>query len=424
MSKMNGLKLCSYNVRGLRDTTKRTSIFQFLKNGNNHITYLQETHSTIECVRKWKGQWGGQLYFAHGTSGSRGVAILINRKVNHTIDEEIIDPNGRYLILNVTINDKKYILFNYYAPTKDKPHEQVQHLENIMALVNNYSDENVILGGDFNVCLNPEIDKIGGKTEKQSDYALKLLDYMDEMDLVDIWRKRNPDVRQFTRRQNTRSGMVHSRSDRFLVAMHLEYQLSLALIKTSIHSDHSIIEINFEADKSAKRGTAFWKFNCDLLTDTSYIGKVKTCIKETIDRNSELEDKGLLWDYVKCNVRGITISHASFKAKERRKYENEIKYKLDNLEKRLHEDEQTLLDYENAKAEYERIQEQKAHGIMIRSRAQYLEHGERSSKYFLNLEQKNQNVKHIKCLIDDEGSILTDPDAILSEELRFYQTLL
>ena len=40
--------------------------------------------------------------------------------------------------------------------------------------------------------------------------------------------------------------------------------------------------------------------------------------------------------------------------------------------------------------------EERVKGIIIRARARWHEHGERSSKYFLNLEKRNHVKKHIR----------------------------
>ena len=59
---------------------------------------------------------------------------------------------------------------------------------------------------------------------------------------------------------------------------------------------------------------------------------------------------------------------------------------------------------------------------MIRARARWQEHGERSNKYFLNLEKRNHVKKHMRRL-KISGSIKTEPFNILSEQKRFYQDL-
>ena len=72
--------------------------------------------------------------------------------------------------------------------------------------------------------------------------------------------------------------------------------------------------------------------------------------------------------------------------------------------------------------ELETFYEKKVEGIIIRSRATWYEHGERSSKYFLNLEKRNHVKKHIRKL-SINGFLTTDPLKILNEQKRFYQEL-
>jgi hypothetical protein len=60
---------------------------------------------------------------------------------------------------------------------------------------------------------------------------------------------------------------------------------------------------------------------------------------------------------------------------------------------------------------------------MIRSRAKFVEQGERNTKYFLNLEKHNHKVKNITCLLDDSETVITQPEKILQEQVSFYKTL-
>ena len=66
--------------------------------------------------------------------------------------------------------------------------------------------------------------------------------------------------------------------------------------------------------------------------------------------------------------------------------------------------------------------EKKVEGIIIRSQARWYEHGERSFKYFLNLEKRNHVKKHIRKLCIN-GLLTTDTLRILNEQKCFYQEL-
>ena len=64
--------------------------------------------------------------------------------------------------------------------------------------------------------------------------------------------------------------------------------------------------------------------------------------------------------------------------------------------------------------------EEKVKGIIIRARARWHEQGEKSTKYFLNLEKRNHIKKHMGKL-NINGLVTTDPFNILSEQRRFHQ---
>ena len=57
---------------------------------------------------------------SHGSSTSRGVAILIKKGIDYTLHSKIIDASGQYIILKVEIKDKIYVLINSYHQTKIK----------------------------------------------------------------------------------------------------------------------------------------------------------------------------------------------------------------------------------------------------------------------------------------------------------------
>ena len=75
-----------------------------------------------------------------------------------------------------------------------------------------------------------------------------------------------------------------------------------------------------------------------------------------------------------------------------------------------------------AQENLETFYEEKTKGIIIRARARWHEHGEKSTKYFLNLEKRNHIKKHIRKL-HISGVINTDPFCILKEQEQFHKNL-
>ena len=69
--------------------------------------------------------------------------------------------------------------------------------------------------------------------------------------------------------------------------------------------------------------------------------------------------------------------------------------------------QETIAKFYEVKLKLEQISMYKTEGAMIRSKARWCKHGERSTRYFFNLEKRT----------------LATPTEILKEELRYYQNL-
>ena len=111
-------------------------------------------------------------------------------------------------------------------------------------------------------------------------------------------------------------------------------------------------------------------------------------------------------------------------ARESRREELVLREKIDVL-KTLHESNpsnKTLNNLENAIADLDSYEEKKVEGIIVRFRARWHEHGEKSTKYFSNLEKRNHFLKHIRKL-NLSGVITTNPFEILEAEKTYYKNL-
>ena len=113
------------------------------------------------------------------------------------------EKEGRFIFLEAIVQDQKFLFVNIYAPNKTS--EQTLFFDQIKdELDNSDIDDNcrIIIGGDFNVILNPDLDGFGGKP-KLKESAKQIENICLLHDLVDVWRVRNPEIKRFTWRQKT-----------------------------------------------------------------------------------------------------------------------------------------------------------------------------------------------------------------------------
>ena len=62
----------------------------------------------------WKLQWHGNIIFSHGSSNKKGVLIAFRYGLEYKLlSPEIVDDDGRYIILHIEIQGSPYILLNF-----------------------------------------------------------------------------------------------------------------------------------------------------------------------------------------------------------------------------------------------------------------------------------------------------------------------
>ena len=116
------LNILSANIRGLRDWGKRGDMWLNFQKSGMDIICLQETHLIEEYLDTLVKEWNIEFIISGNSSNSRGVAILINNTFEYKIDSINKDKEGRYIILNLTINNSISILIvNVYGHNNDNP---------------------------------------------------------------------------------------------------------------------------------------------------------------------------------------------------------------------------------------------------------------------------------------------------------------
>ena len=332
------LNIVTINIRGLRSVLKRVAIFEHLhKFYSNHIVFLQETHSHVSDELLWRDEWGGNIEFNHFQTDSRGVCILFPKHMDVTLNNRTADYAGRIIALDVVLHEQQFTLVNIYAPTKSNDRLQCIFLEDLCRNLENYDGSNLVIGGDFNMTLNPELDKNGKRDdERTSVYRTNLLNMINDLDLIEIWRNRHKGVKQFT--WVSPNGKIKSRLDFFLISSFLEPLVRKTNINSFIKSDHKSVSLSIQSQTFQKRGPGFWKFNSDLLSNLDYIDGINNILTEAKIKYINLMDKGLKWDIIKCDIRSYSVMFSKIKAKQVKDKELDLRDKINALEKKEDED--------------------------------------------------------------------------------------
>ena len=143
------LRFISNNVKGIQKLGKRIKIFEYLKNSisSNGFIFFRETHSSY-C----------------------GVAIGYVGSKSFVLANQTTDKNGRLLLIEVIVDDVKFVLINIYnCNTESQQLLTLTELHKILQNVDDIGNKNIIIGGDFSYHFNSKLQvKVGKPTLKKN----------------------------------------------------------------------------------------------------------------------------------------------------------------------------------------------------------------------------------------------------------------
>ena len=148
------ISIYSQNARGLNCSQKRRDVFQHLRQKKYNIICLQDVHLENKMESYITSEWGFKVYLAGFKSNKRGVMILLKNNFEQEVYRVLKDPNGNYIILEIKIKDQMITLVNLYGPNEDRP----MFYESIKQKIKEFENDNVIICGDFNLVMDPDLD--------------------------------------------------------------------------------------------------------------------------------------------------------------------------------------------------------------------------------------------------------------------------
>ena len=308
------------NVCGLRDNQKRKEVFIYAKQKAD-IVCLQETHSMSEDEKFWRNQWHGVTFYVHGTEKSRGVFVGIKSGTPISVEKVISDKEGRYVIVQYEHQQKRICFSKYICPNRDIPQFFVSLFKKLEDC-----DGARILCGDFNVVLDPEVDRYSkrGLVSNNKLSMETINSYIEDTQMVDIWRITHPDKQSYTYRQ--RKPLAMSRIDYFLIEQAIASWIKEASIGPGYKSDHSHILLNI-VTYNVGRGEGVWKLNNRLLYEQEYVQIINEKIEraQMLGQNLEPDE---LFEVIKLECMNFSKIYAKEHAQKRKLILSQLEHNI------------------------------------------------------------------------------------------------
>lgn len=405
------VKIYTLNCNGLKDPHRVELLKQRLINYKTDICFLQETRvDNMKLARSIENTLDGKMFWSITNNRGKGVGIYISKSLSCKVERFHYDIFGRYVYVDLEIEDRSVRLINIYAP--NVPRERKDFFNDLYSIV--LCAKPVILGGDFNCVAHLGLDKQGGNRNKGKEGWQELSSLIQDFDLIDCFRSRYPNTKEYTW-----SGRgVSCRLDRFYISSCLLPAMADIRHILYANSDHKFVALSFASFNHVNVGKPFWKINNSLLQDEDYLGYMKAYLFYRL--RAVPTDSALLewWDEVKVGIKEETVAYTKLKIKRENSELNDLHKEFFRLERQNKQEEAHAVKDKILQIECEKLR-----GAQIRSKVQLLENGEKPTKFFLRKELARGKRKIIKEVINTEGETCTSSETILDAFKEFYTNL-
>lgn len=109
--------------------------------------------------------------------------MTLKKNFQGKITSVLADKNGHFILLTVCLSNQMYLVGNVYGYNNDKENKELLIVlsSHIRSTIKRFGDVKIVLGGDFNVTTNDEIDRFPSRKKENSF----LLDFMSVNGLTD-----------------------------------------------------------------------------------------------------------------------------------------------------------------------------------------------------------------------------------------------
>lgn len=427
---LTSLSIISQNCRGLTDIKKAIKSIHSINKlidqfkPSSRVVLLQECHvintSTLEKLCKM------QIITSNGTRNQAGVAICLDESTNVIKDSIIRDPNGRYVICAITSKDDRntaIIITNVYAPNNHNSsinffHDVVDNLNHLrfeLEVAGLYSKYEMIIGGDFN-CAIQDSDRSGIRTNSEKVLGEYLCNTIDELGCIDSCLKSKNSANRTWKRQ-----LSWSRIDYIFLSKFLWDSIDLYDPKWSVvDSDHATVVCNLGARSAINPGRSFPKLYMGDIENVERRNLIRAYLQEEITNMPNHWNPHQKLEYVKLLLRSkvLELRGANRITNSLKNLKEELDRILNNSDLRRNSEKIAELQL-NIQA-MEKNQDEKAR---IKAGIRWIEEGEKSSKYFLNMCKARQQAKLITTIESEAGEVFTTQSSICETIKNFYADL-
>lgn len=411
------------NVKGLNSDAKRRLALQELRALKADIAFLQETHFNSKGSFSFAQASYPTVYSAHSNRKSAGVAILVSRNCPLQVDTSVLDPGGRYIILQGTLYGKHVTLCNVYIPNVSQTH----FLARVLNKLSKSPPGALLLGGDFNLIFSDRVDRhsVHGRppNRNQINISKTFRQLIRKHGLYDLWRINHPTDRSYSFYSHPH--MTHTRIDYFFGNLLTLRMLSDASIAPITWSDHAPVSLTMKLNSVPLRA-CHWRLNEYLLKNPDYREELRKSVSSYFELNAgSVSSASVLWEAHKAVFRGNAIELGSRLKKSAKAQDTLLRGRLRRLEERMFANPtiRTLRGIVEVRSRLKELAMKGVEKLLLYSKRKYYEFGNKAHT-FLARRLKDRAVQAApQALKRTDGTLMYEPRAMADVFRDFFSKL-
>ena len=410
------LSILSLNVNGLRDDLKRSNLFLWLKLFPTDIILLQDTHYSPADSDLWTRQWGLPVVWSEFNA-----ALSTNRSLSLSkVPTPDLSPRITIFSVQLASQQDPHYFGSVYVPA--------QYAARGHFLANLPPDLHLslsFLAGDCNMIPNPSLDRIPPSNDPPHHHWTSFSSTLQQWELVDIHRHLCDDGNQVTRWAQLHSGRIGRRIDNLFVNSAQITLFSDTSTMLCPYSDHLALLGNMKIASAAQHGSGSWKLNSSLLHNPTFQdGSSRIWTDLT---SNPLPSPQSTWEEAKSLFQAFSIHFASQSKHHRSSLISSLQNQLQDLDRRiatgLVDPELLHIERVQVSAQLHQALSDTFEGLRVRSRARWIEAGEKSSAYFHRLIAARRLSSSITKVLASDGSLVSSIEDVIAEARGFYEQL-
>ena len=189
-------------------------------------------------------------------------------------------------------------------------------------------------------------------------------------------------------------------------------------------SDHDYVTLCLEFDQAQVRGPGLWKFNASLLQDNKFCAIIEDRISYLSSCIDYFPSVKSWWDFFKTSLKSEIVFFSRIRRRCLSRERVFLVNRLVSLKRRLTSGDSTVAtEISRLESELKALISRELEGSKVRSRARWLEDGERPTRYFFKLEHERVARNSVTSILDSNDVEVFSREEIERAHVRFYSDL-